>query len=308
MPKKQLKVKRTPSKQQLSRRQRETKIQRITLYAGISLISLVLLFIIFGYYYNEMRPLNRPVIKVNDTVIRAGYYVAVLKLFAQNDNPVTKAQTADYALNFLQSNELIKQAAAKMGIVVTPGEITEAMSKTKLPLDQDKVRDLVLVELYSQKARNSIAETVPARSDQADLLLMLLEGKDKADEIRGRLISGEEFASMAKQFSVDFASKDKGGDLGWQPRELMSKSIADIAFKIELGLISEPVSQEGTPNFYLLKVIDRKNDMEISSETRDKMISQAFNNWVSGLKKDANIEIYLSEKDKLKDLELAAKK
>lgn len=308
MPKKQLKVKRIPTKQQLTRRQRERKIQRITLYAGVSLISLVLLFLLVGFYDKEMRPLRKPALRINDTVIKTDYYVEILKLFAQSQDPVAKANVADYALDFMQNNELIKQAAVKMGIVVTPGEIGEAMSKAKLPMNQETTRTLILVDLYAQKARDNLASTIPTRSDQAHVLLMLIEGKDMAEEIRGRVIAGEEFASIAKQFSLDLASKDKGGDLGWLPRELMDKNIADVVFTIEPGSISAPVSQEGTPNFYLLKVIERKNDMEISTDIRNRMISQAFSNWVSGLKKEANIEIYLKEKDKVRALELASKK
>ena len=308
MPKKQLKVKRAPTKQQLSRWQRERKVQRITLYAGVSIISLVLLFLLVGFYDKEMRPLRKPAVKINDTVIKTDYYVELLKLFAQSDSPVAKANVADYALSFMQNNELIKQAAVKMGIVVTPGEIGEALSKAKFPLDQETARNLILTDLYAQKARDNLASTIPTRSAQAHVLVMLIDESDKAEEIRTRVIAGEEFASMAKQFSLDAASKDKGGDLGWLPKELMDKNIAELAFTISPGSVSHPVSQEGTPNFYLIKVLERSNDMEISTDVRDRMISQAFSNWVSGLKKEANIEIYLTEKDKIRALELAGKK
>ncbi len=308
MPKKQLKVKRVPTKQQLSRWQKERRVQHITLYAGVSIISLVLLFLLVGFYDKEMRPLRQPALKINDTVIKTDYYVETLKLFAQSDSPVAKANVADYALNYIQNNELIKQAAIKMGVVLTSGEIGEALSKAKLPVDQETARNLIQGDLYGQKARDNLASTIPTRSDQAHILVMLIDGNDKAEEIRARVIAGEEFASIAKQFSLDAASKDKGGDLGWLPRELMDKNIAELAFTLLPGFVSHPVSQEGTPNFYLIKVLERNNDMEISTDVRDRMISQAFSNWVSGLKKEANIEIYLTEKDKIRALELAGKK
>jgi len=308
LPKKQIKVKRAPSRQQLSRRQRERKIQRITLYVGVSLISLVLLFIAFGFYNNEIRPLRKPAFKVNDVVIRTENYVDALKLFAQSENPVIRANIADYALDFMQTNELIKQAAIKAGVVLTPAEISEAMSKSKTSMEPDKLRNLIVVDLYAQKTRENLASKVPARSDQVHLMSILLENREKAQDIRERLNAGEEFASMARQFSLDPASRDKGGDLGWMPRELVDKGIVDVAFRTEPGGVSEPLGQEGTPGFYLLKVVERKNDAEITPEMKERMASQAFADWVSGLRKEATVEVYLSEKDKLKALALAGKK
>lgn len=308
MPKKQLRVKRAPTKQQLSRWQREKKIQRITLYAGISIISLVLLFILFGFYDRELRPLRKPALKVNDTLIRSDYYISVLKIIAQSDNPVAKANMADYALDFLRNNELIKQAATKMGVVVTPSEMAETARKTKLPLEQDLARDLLVAELFTKKARDNIASTVPQRAEQAHIMQIVTDNKDEAEAIRDRLRAGEDFASMARQVSQDLSSKEKGGELGWFPRELLDKNIADTAFKIEPGTISEPVKPENMQNFHILKVIERKEDMEISAENREKMISLAVSYWLSGLIKEATIEVYLNEKDKLRALDLARRK
>ena len=195
-----------------------------------------------------------------------------------------------------------------MGVVVTPAETGEAISKAKLPVGQEIARNLLEGDLYGQKARGNLASTVPTRSDQAHVLAMLIDGDTKADDIRARVIGGEEFASIAKQFSLDEATKDKGGDLGWLPKELLDKSIAEEAFAIAPGFVSQPISKEGTPNFYLIKVLERKNDMEISTEARDRLITRAYSNWVSELRKEANIEIYLTEKDKIRALQLAGKK
>lgn len=308
MPKKQSRVKRAPTKQQLSRWQKEKKFQRLTLYAGMSVIGLVLVLLAVGFYSGEIRPLRKPALKVNDTVVKADYYVELLKLFSQSDNPVVRANTADYALNFIESNELIRQGAMKMGIVVTSEEVQESLAKSRLPVGRDVATDLITIDLYRGKMRDNMMVSVATQAEQVHLLLMLLDNREKADEVREKINAGAEFASMAKEFSRDFGSKDKGGDIGWLPREAMDKYVADAVFTLEPGKLSEPLQQEGTANHYLFKVLERKKDMELSSEIRDRIISQKFSDWVAGLRKESTIEVYLDEKDKLKALELARKK
>lgn len=283
-------------------------MQRLTLYIGLSVIGLVLGILLLGFYDRQIRSGQKPALKVNDTIIKMDYYIELLKLFGQSENPVTQANTAEYTLNFIQDSELIRQASEKKGIIVLPFEIEEALKKARLPIQEDKARNLVLMQLFSKKARDNIALTIPTHATQAYLFSMLVESKEQANEIREKIKKGEDFATLAKQFSVDFTSRGKGGELGWLPRELVDKNVSDVAFSLEPGVVSEPTKRGETNDFWLVKVKERKNNMEISSENREKLISQAFSNWVSQLRKESQIEIYLNEKDKMRALELAKKR
>ncbi len=71
---------------------------------------------------------------------------------------------------------------------------------------------------------------------------------------------GADFASVAKRYSADTASREQGGELGWFRRGVMFKSFEDVAFRLRPGEISDVVE---TPfGFHIIKV-ERTQPAEI---------------------------------------------
>ncbi len=65
----------------------------------------------------------------------------------------------------------------------------------------------------------------------------------KAKEVRAKALKGD-FAALAKEYSEDPGSKDKGGELDWFPRGRMVKEFENAAFGLKPGEISEPVKSQ----------------------------------------------------------------
>ena len=90
-------------------------------------------------------------------------------------------------------------------------------------------------------------------------------------DIRKRVINGEDFSTLAKEFSEDPGSAQKGGELDW-----MGKGITAVEFEatfttIEEGVVSEVFQTEF--GFHFLELLDQRNkDM-----TNEAIENRAFN-------------------------------
>jgi parvulin-like peptidyl-prolyl isomerase len=84
------------------------------------------------------------------------------------------------------------------------------------------------------------------------------KNREKAEEVLKRVRAGEDFATLAKQYSTDPGSKDKGGDLGWFGTGQMIAEFEKAAFALKPGEVSDVVQ---TPyGFHIIKLEERKTE------------------------------------------------
>jgi peptidyl-prolyl cis-trans isomerase SurA len=65
-----------------------------------------------------------------------------------------------------------------------------------------------------------------------------------ADSLVVALRRGANFADVARQYSADTGTRERGGELGWFRRGVMVKEFEDVAFRLRPGEISYPVETE----------------------------------------------------------------
>jgi|GEM_PF-5107796 len=95
----------------------------------------------------------------------------------------------------------------------------------------------------------------------------------KAWEIKRRLDAGESFENLAKKYSEDTGTKDKGGDLGFFSRNGKVPAISNKVFAMQPGEISDPV--RSSVGYHILQVIERrKAGLKSLEEVRGEIRSQ----------------------------------
>jgi len=73
---------------------------------------------------------------------------------------------------------------------------------------------------------------------------ILVEKQSESITILEKIKNGEKFWKLAKEFSIDKGSGKKDGSLGYFTKGMMVKPFENVAFKLQIGEISEPVKTE----------------------------------------------------------------
>lgn len=79
------------------------------------------------------------------------------------------------------------------------------------------------------------------KPEQVQARHILVPDLATANKVEAELKSGKNFADVAKQYSMDPGSKDKGGELGTFRRGQMVPAFDQAAFSLPVGQISKPV-------------------------------------------------------------------
>ncbi len=120
--------------------------------------------------------------------------------------------------------------------------------------------------------------TQPRQRRLRYILLSLKDGEEQAlaqaKALRQRVLAGEDFSQLAKQYSQDPVSAPKGGELGWVEPGTMDKAFDDAAFSLAKGEVSEPIK---TPfGYQLIQVEDIRGESEPNFEALRDQVAEAY--------------------------------
>ena len=261
-------LKRPPTKHQLSRWQRQQRIQRIIVIVGIIFFALIVGYIGYGYYNEQVKPLHQPVVKINDTVFDMDYYAKLLELSTRGEDSTATWSRADELINVIESGELIGEVSTDLGFGVSADEINSELKS--LGLHNEKVyRDVVGSRLLAARLlQNYFDPKVPTECEQVQVQALFVESTDVAKRVADRLGAGDNFTALAKEYSLEPITKDKGGDLGWLPKDfayvllgnLGDSLLKEIPFSLETGALSEPTYDGSVTKgigYWLVEVMEK---------------------------------------------------
>jgi len=125
------------------------------------------------------------------------------------------------------------------------------------PAKEIKIEEKEIKKYYQENKENyRIPEKIKVRH-----ILIKVEGPERKEsrkrikEVRERLKRGEDFESLAKEFS-HCPSKEKGGDLGLIKKGDMIPEFERVAFGLKEGQISRPVKSRF--GYHIIKLEERK--------------------------------------------------
>jgi foldase protein PrsA len=246
---------------------------------------------------------------------------------AEFDRRLESSPTAKQVLTQMVQQALIDQYAKDNKIDISADEIAkkEADIKSKYPpgqfeailkqqgLTENDVQAILRQQLVIEKAvapqvhvtdadvkayfdkNHATLDTKP----QVRARHILVADQKTADMIEAKLKSGGNFADLAKQYSTDPSTKDKGGELGFFGHGQMVPAFDVVAFATPVGQTSAPVKSPF--GWHIINVEEKKpgtiaslanSSAQIKTTLTQQQQQQQIPVFLQTLRGKANIQVF----------------
>ena len=252
------------------------------------------------------------------------------------EGPDAEAKKLDFQQRLLDNminSVLIRQAAEDMDIEISDADVDaqieelktgfqseeqfeEALDQAGMDLEtlEDQVHDQLLTEALLDELTSDtevtdadIEEYYEANTEQFEQdaavhvahILFSPEDEDTAKVVLTQIQEDGDFAALATEYSIDEASAQNGGDLGWPTTPYVPEFQA-AAEELEPGEVSGLV--ESTFGFHIIKMVEKREASQMSLEEATPQIEQiliqeananVYQEFLNELRDEADIEILI---------------
>ncbi len=160
-----------------------------------------------------------------------------------------------------------------------------------IQLSETEVRNIVRNQLLYEKMQEIIISELGITPQQEVIWArhILVADEATAQEVLEKLKAGEDWTSLAAEYSTDTSNKENGGDLGWFNRGMMVAEFENAAFALQaIGEISQPVQTQF--GFHIIQLLGREI-RSLSDSEWELFKADQFQKWLSDLRALAEIKI-----------------
>ncbi|MCI0779269.1 MAG: peptidylprolyl isomerase, partial [Chloroflexi bacterium] len=257
-----------------------------------------------GWYTSSYQPPRRVVAEIDGEPVRLRDVVAYAKLVR-----LTTGQLAPTtARNVYARDRVLRLLAGELGVSVTPAEVEETLARRFEPpappdvepsvvlteaglsflqefLDAVDITDdeyrawtegQLLTEAYAQHFSDAQPETI----EQVFVHWIVAANSVDAQTALERIASGDDFAAVATDLSVDTVIADEAGEVGWVPRGAFPE-FDPWLYDPEL-VVGEPIGPlVTTVGSVVLLVSDGPSEQPLDDEMRDLLGQTEFQEWLN---------------------------
>lgn len=231
------------------------------------------------------------------TVLQQLVQETLIEQYAKNNNITVTDAEVDARETQIKANfpsgswdEMLKARG------LTEADVRSAL-REQLILDKALAKDITIspaqIQDYFNKNRASFD-----KPEQVSARHILVPNLAMANMIEADLKSGQSFATLAKKYSTDPGSKDKGGDLGTFRRGQMVPAFDKYAFSAPIGQISPPIKSPF--GYHVIQVESRTPGQkatlasatsQITDTLRQQQEAPLIQPFLQGLQQKADIKV-----------------
>ncbi|MBI3260802.1 peptidylprolyl isomerase [Candidatus Berkelbacteria bacterium] len=186
----------------------------------------------------------------------------------------------------LIENKMVAKEAERAGVRVSAAELNDAYKQVADRHGGQEEVAKVLANLYGMKPadfKKLIAAELIKQQIRDELILniklrhILVKDESRAKQVIEKLKGGATFEDVAKEFSEDKDSRDKGGELGFIHRGQINDAVFNAAAAATVGQFSEqPVKSD--IGFHVIRVDERRGSVD-----------KTYDDWFNELKAKARV-------------------
>lgn len=173
--------------------------------------------------------------------MKAKYGEQMLQQLIEEKVLAKKYKVTDAEIN-QRVADIKKQAGSNFQMVLLQNNIKDenelkALIKNQLLIEKATAKDVTVTDKELKDYYASYKPEIRARH-------ILVKDEKTAADIKKKLDAGQKFEDLAKKYSTDTGTAQKGGDLGWFGTGKMDPSFEKAAFALKMNEISGPVKSQ----------------------------------------------------------------
>ena len=287
---------------------------------------------------SEPPPAEKVFIQINDRRISPAEFNRLFAASLLPDQQLNAEERSDLQRSFLVQlidRELISLAAREHDIVVTPAEVDAAVQEyyddypeeglqamlrergMNLQSWREELRQNLIMEKLLQEvvyARVVLTDEEVAayyeehradfdRPEQVRVRQILVTDPAEGKQILGLLRQGEDFAELAREYSLSPDAR-QGGDLGFFGRGQMPSEFDAVVFDLPVGRLSELVKTDY--GYHIFRVEEKRPAARLSQKEAGQEIrrilearkqEEAYQDWLQDLRSRASIQVDWNQLD-----------
>lgn len=285
----------------------------------VVILILIIIFVGMGIYkfhwqndliYRSAKIIPYPVARINHTFLRYSTYLEEVKVVTNFYNKqkaagtgqnISATEISQQVLDKLIKKELVEQLAKKYKIELTADDMDKAWQQILQQGGSEAEINKTISDFYGltvEQFKEKIIRPYVLQSKVAERVMAAENfdktAKDKAAEVLKLVKEGkEDFGELAKRYSQDPGTAEKGGDLGYFKRGAMVKEFEDAVFALKVGEISDLVKTNY--GYHIIKLEDKKGQGadEEARASHILIMSKSFDDYLQELLKEAAVKKYI---------------
>ena len=271
-----------------------------------ALVALALGIIAYTVISDEIADRNRPgstVLAVDDRDFSLEYFTSRVETFIQqNGGPgVVRPENYSVAVQSVQEQlieeQILLRFAGEKGQAATEDEVNQEIATrmninvddpnfgtrfqeelTRSGLDEEEYRETATASVLRRKVLEKFTSEVPPTAESVHYRLIAVSEETEANALRTQIEGGADFAALAKEKSLDTATKEIGGDAGWVPKGVLDAALEEHLFAQEVNKVT---TYPTASNVYVYQVTEKAPDHAVEDPNKTTLSQKGYTDWVT---------------------------